>query len=156
MTIDAIREAVRATQAKQQAEVNERKAQTAQAKEAQQCQRAEAGEQSAQRLLYASDMNLALQALETKNVGYALQLLDRHCPKPGESDLRGREWRYVWKQTRSEALQVLGSHSNSVFHAVFSPKGDLLATCSDDHTVQQHQPYCMTPAGHLHGGQGVV
>jgi len=99
-------------------------------------QRAEAGEQSAQRLLYASDMNLALRALETKNVGFALQLLDRHKPKPGQSDLRGWEWRYVWKQTRSDALQTLGSHSNTVNGTVFSPKGDLLATCSEDHTVR--------------------
>jgi serine/threonine protein kinase/class 3 adenylate cyclase/WD40 repeat protein len=99
-------------------------------------QRAEAGEQSAQRLLYASDMNLALRALETKNVGFALQLLDRHKPKPGQSDLRGWEWRYVWKQTRSDALQTLGSHSNTVYGTVFSPKGDLLATCSEDHTVR--------------------
>jgi WD40 repeat protein/serine/threonine protein kinase len=109
---------------------------TAKESEAQQRRRAEAGEQSAQRLLYASDMNLALRALETKNVGFALQLLDRHKPKPGQSDLRGWEWRYVWKQTRSDALQTLGSHSNTVYDTVFSPKGDVLATCSEDHTVR--------------------
>ena len=125
-----------ATQAQRQAEANQRKAQTAQAQEAQQRLRAEAGERSAQRLLYASDMNLALRALETKNVGFALQLLERHKPRAGQPDLRGWEWRYVWKQTRSDALQTLGSHSNTVGCAVFSPKGDALATCGEDRAVR--------------------
>ncbi|MFO1500400.1 MAG: serine/threonine-protein kinase [Verrucomicrobiota bacterium] len=86
--------------------------------------------------LYSSDMNLALQAVEVRNVGYALELLNRHRPQLGQPDLRGWEWRYLWKLTRSDALLKLGSHSNTVYNAVFSPQGDILATCSEDHTVR--------------------
>jgi WD40 repeat protein/serine/threonine protein kinase len=118
-------------------------ARTAQANEGQQRRRAEAGEAAARqrelearRNLYAADMNLATTAIAANNLGYALELLDRHRPEPGQPDLRGWEWRYLWKQTRSDALETLGAHSNSVLDAVFSPKGDLLATCSEDRTVK--------------------
>jgi WD40 repeat protein/serine/threonine protein kinase len=143
-------QAIRARQAERHAKGEARRALQAEAtaKEQsaaaeQQRRRAEVGEAAARqreleasRNLYASDMNLANDALETKNVGYALELLDRHRPRPGQPDLRGWEWRYLWKQTRSDALQALGSHSNTVNDAVFSPKGDLLATSSADRTVK--------------------
>ena len=56
---------------------------------------------------YASDMNVAWQALHENNLGRAQDLLDRQRPQPGQSDLRGWEWRYLWQQTRSDALSVL-------------------------------------------------
>ena len=98
--------------------------------------RAEKGEVEARQNLYAAHMNLALQAVEEKNIGYALKLLDLQRPQPGQADLRGWEWRYLWKLCRSDELVRLGSHSNTVLAAVFSPKGDVLATCSIDHTVK--------------------
>ena len=98
--------------------------------------RAEKGEAEARQNLYAAHMNLALQAVEEQNIGYALSLLDFHRPQPGQTDLRGWEWRYLWKLCRSDELLRLGSHSNTVLHAVFSPKGDVLATCSLDQTVK--------------------
>ncbi len=81
-------------------------------------------------------MNLALQAVEERNVGYALSLLDLYRPQAGQPDLRGWEWRYLWKLCRSDELLRLGSHSWGVNNAVFSPRGDVLATCSIDHTVR--------------------
>ena len=143
-------QAIRARQAERNTQVEAQRALQAEAiaKEQsaaaeQQRRRAEAGEAGARqrelearRNLYASDMNLANEALEAKNVGYALELLDRHRPEPRQPDLRRWEWRYLWKQTRSEALQTLGTHSNTVNDVVFSPKGDLLATCSGDGTVK--------------------
>jgi len=98
--------------------------------------RAEKGEAEARQNLYAAHMNLALHAVEEQNIGYALSLLDLHRPQPGQADLRGWEWRYLWKLCRSDELLRLGSHSNTVLDAVFSPKGDVLATCSEDHTVK--------------------
>jgi len=56
---------------------------------------------------YASDMNVAWQALHENNLGRAQDLLDRQRPQPGQSDLRGWEWRYLWQETRSDALSVL-------------------------------------------------
>ena len=98
--------------------------------------RAEKGEAEARQNLYAAHMNLALHAVEEHNIGYALKLLDLHRPQPGQPDLRGWEWRYLWKVCRSDELVRLGSHSRTVFDAVFSPKGDVLATCSQDQTVK--------------------
>src|SRR5437588_456004 len=42
---------------------------------------------------YAADMNLAREALNDCNLLRAHQLLERHIPLPGESDLRNWEWR---------------------------------------------------------------
>jgi hypothetical protein len=53
------------------------------------------------RNLVAGDMNLAQQALAVNNLGRARELLNRHRPAPGQTDLRGWEWRYLWQQCRS-------------------------------------------------------
>src|SRR5262249_48168462 len=37
----------------------------------------------------------------------AQDLLDRQRPQPGQKDLRGWEWRYLWQQSRSDALLTL-------------------------------------------------
>ena len=92
-TITSTWQAVRATRA-------ERDARSARA-------HAEAEELVARRRAYASDMNVAWQALHENNLGRAQDLLDRQRPQPGQSDLRGWEWRYLWGQTRNDALSVL-------------------------------------------------
>ena len=94
-------------------------------------QRAEAGEQSARRRAYISEINSAQQALEANNPGRAFELLNRHRPslvvpasagavqtsspeRPGrlkaglQTDLRGFEWRYLWQQCQTEAEAVVG------------------------------------------------
>ena len=81
----------------------------------------------ARRLLYASDMNLAQQALKLNNLGKARRLLDRHRPQPGEEDLRGWEWRYLWQLTRSSALVTLTNRPTPGFSVGFSPDGKRLA-----------------------------
>jgi serine/threonine protein kinase/WD40 repeat protein len=86
----------------------------------------ESQEQS-RRLLYASDMNLAQQALKLNNIGRARRLLDRHRPKPGEPDLRGWEWRYLWQLTRSSALATLTNRTVRGFSVGFSSDGERLA-----------------------------
>jgi serine/threonine protein kinase len=48
------------------------------------------------RLLYVSDMNVAQQAWEAAKVARVLELLNRHRPEPGQEDLRGFEWYYLW------------------------------------------------------------
>jgi WD40 repeat protein len=59
------------------------------------------------RALYAADMNLVQAALRANNLGRARRLLDAHRPSPGEEDLRGWEWRYLWAQCRTGAAAVL-------------------------------------------------
>jgi WD40 repeat protein len=100
-------EAVRAKRAESKARASEKTAvkqtQLAQA----QRQRADEQAEATRENLYVADMNVAQQALEMNNLRKITQLLDRHRPKGGEKDLRGWEWRYLWKQCQSDALVTL-------------------------------------------------
>ncbi|MHB0960893.1 MAG: protein kinase domain-containing protein [Pirellulaceae bacterium] len=90
--------------------------------------RAEDRELEARRRAYASDMNVAKQALDNNNFGHALEMLDRQRPTPGEEDLRAWEWRYLWDQTRSDALCTLCRESNEIRSLSVSSDGELMAT----------------------------
>ncbi|MSU34784.1 MAG: hypothetical protein EXS36_06665 [Pedosphaera sp.] len=93
-----------------------------------QARKAAENEQNSRRLLYASDMNLAQQSLKLNNLGKARRLLDRHRPEPGQEDLRGWEWRYLWQLTRSSALGTLTNRPTTRGWSVsFSPDGTRLA-----------------------------
>jgi len=109
-----------ALDAREQALVNERKALQAESD-------ARIQELAARRRAYASDMNVVKQALDGNNLGRALDLLDRQRPKPGEKDLRGWEWRYLWNQTRSDALFTLCRKSSEISSLAVSPDGNWLA-----------------------------
>jgi eukaryotic-like serine/threonine-protein kinase len=104
-------QAVRATTAEAQANANATEAQekareaTTQ-RDAAQRQRDEvqalndklaAKEQQLQRTLYAAHMNLAQHAWEAGGTEQVRELLEEHRPKPGESDLRGFEWYYLYR-----------------------------------------------------------
>ncbi len=94
----------KAISSRKNAVANEAKAMSAQASEASLRQQAEQDELTARQRAYASDMNVAQQALAGNNLGRALDLLNRQRPRPGQKDLRGWEWRYLWDQTHSDAL----------------------------------------------------
>ncbi len=130
-------QSVRATKAqagesaqRQKAETNEQLAVAAQSREATLRHQAEQAELAARQRAYASDMNVAKQALAGSNLGRALDLLNRQRPQAGQSDLRGWEWRYLWKQTRSDALFTLCQERAEVFSLTASPHGNWLAVGS--------------------------
>ena len=109
-------------------EAERRRAQSEEQRANAQAQRASESEQKSRRSLYAADMNLAQQALKLNNVGKARRLLERHRPRPGEEDLRGWEWRYLWQLTRGSALVTLTNRPNHQgFSLAFSPDGKTLA-----------------------------
>ncbi len=104
-------------------------------------QRAERGELDARQKAYASDMKLAHQELVQNNLGFAQELLNRHRPgrkseirnpKSEIQDLRGWEWRYLWRQCQGEERFILGEHTNGATavglladgKTVFSAGGD--------------------------------
>jgi WD40 repeat protein/predicted Ser/Thr protein kinase len=127
---NAVAEAINrhAAQQKQvEAEAERERARAEQQRADQQARKASENEQRARRLLYISDMNLAQQALRLDNLGKARRLLDRHRPQPGEEDLRGWEWRYLWQLTRSGALLTLTNQPTPGFSLSFSPDGSRLA-----------------------------
>jgi serine/threonine protein kinase/WD40 repeat protein len=126
-------QAVVATRAKgreanqrKRAEANEQKALEARASEAALRKQAQEQELAARRRAYASDMNVAIQAFDASNLGRALDLLNRQRPGPGQKDLRGWEWRYLWGLTHSDALYTLCQKSEIESLAV-SADGDWLA-----------------------------
>jgi WD40 repeat protein len=119
--------------------------------------RAEAGERLAAQRAYDSDMNLAQRALAEFNLGHARGLLDRHRPPPSDkwrvtsdkrglvtdhsspttplatrhsslvTDLRGWEWRYLWKQSRGTGSEILMTSTNPICALALSADGQWLA-----------------------------
>ena len=115
-----------ATTQRERAEASEQKALAAQANETKLRQQAETEELAARQRAYASDMNVAKQALAGSNLGRALDLLNRQRPQPGQKDLRGWEWRYLWQQTRSDALFTLCQEPAEIYSLAVSPDGNWL------------------------------
>jgi WD40 repeat protein len=99
-------------------------------------QLADAREAATRRNAYASDLIAANLALEDGNFGLARRMLAQHQPEPGQEDLRGFEWRYLWGKSRGEQLKTLVGHSNYVNCVAYSPDGTMLASGSSDHTVR--------------------
>jgi eukaryotic-like serine/threonine-protein kinase len=98
--------------------------------------KAQAQALAARRTAYSSDMNLAQQALVMNNLGRAQKLLNRQRPQPGQVDLRGWEWRYLWSQTRADDHEVLFAGTNRMADALsISGDGRLLARVYRGETV---------------------
>jgi WD40 repeat protein/serine/threonine protein kinase len=127
-------QAVRATHAERVAREKSRVAEAEQQRAteaarvaAAQKQRAEEGELRARQEAYASDINLAQKALAEYDLGRAKRLLELHRPRPGQLDLRGWEWRYLWGQCRTEAISELCRRAGDAYSVSWSPDGQMLA-----------------------------
>jgi WD40 repeat protein len=88
---------------------------------------AQAAEQKARRLLYASDMNVALEAWEEGSLRRAQDLLLRQWPEEGQEDLRDFTWRYLWRLCQGDEKLTLPGPVGPVS---FSPDGKTLAVAS--------------------------
>jgi WD40 repeat protein/tRNA A-37 threonylcarbamoyl transferase component Bud32 len=84
-----------------------------------------ATQEQLRRTVHATRSNLALAAWENNDVGRLRSLLDLLRPTPGEPDLRGWEWRYLWQLGHEDRLALGGEHDFT--DAVFSPDGQTLA-----------------------------
>ncbi|MDO8542086.1 MAG: protein kinase [Opitutaceae bacterium] len=111
-------QAVRATRAEREQSRLRQTADEAKKAESFLRQLAETQELAARRRAYAADMNLLQQALATDNLGRAQELLNRQRPQPGETELRGWEWRYLWQFCRSDALSVLAVKDRAIINSV--------------------------------------
>jgi WD40 repeat protein/serine/threonine protein kinase len=132
--IGSTAQAIRATHAKQAAlaaqasEAEQRQlADAARVSETKLREQAQTDELTARQRAYASDMNVAMQELHGNNLGRALDLLNRQRPQPGQKDLRGWEWRYLWSQTHSDAAFTLCQKSGEIHSLAASSDGNYLA-----------------------------
>ena len=118
---DRAEEARKAQDERDNAKAAQKAAETAQ-------QRATQSQRQSRRLLYVADMSLVQEATVEGNLGRARSLLDRHRPKPGEDDIRGFEWRYLWAQSRSDEAEKLGNYHGFLGGLAVSPNGIYLAS----------------------------
>jgi WD40 repeat protein/serine/threonine protein kinase len=98
-------------------------------------QRAKEGELAARQNLYLANMNAVQQALQENNLNRADSLVEKYFPKPGEEDLRGIEWRYLWNLCEGQEMLTLDFNDYPVNSVTFSPDGRLLALASFDNKV---------------------
>lgn len=78
-------------------------------------QRAEQNARELRLSLYVADMKLASVALDESHLGRAVSLLKKyHSPKPGEDDLRGFEWRYLWQRCQGDEIFTWRGHTHRV------------------------------------------
>jgi tetratricopeptide (TPR) repeat protein/WD40 repeat protein/serine/threonine protein kinase len=91
-------------------------------------------EKLARRLFYASQMNLAQQALDEGNTARVLELLENHRPRFDEDDLRGFEWYYLWGKCHGGLRTWLKTDSptNAV---AFAPDNRTIAVAGNDGAV---------------------
>jgi WD40 repeat protein len=91
---------------------------------------------TAYRLLYVSQLNLAQREWGEAHVGRVLELLEAQRPhQVGEQDLRGFEWYYWQRRCHSDLLSLQG-HTSVVTDLAFSPDGQRLASASYDYTIK--------------------
>jgi WD40 repeat protein/tetratricopeptide (TPR) repeat protein len=83
------------------------------------------------RALYLRDMHAAQAALEQEDFGQLVKLLDRHQPPPGEEDVRGFEWHYLWRLCHGERLALRG-HTGQNVRVRLAPDGHTLASFAAD------------------------
>jgi WD40 repeat protein/serine/threonine protein kinase len=91
--------------------------------------------------LYAANMNLAHQAWEEGDWTQARRLLRTHIPGRNQEDLRGFEWRYLWRLCRDESRLTFsistnfaqrGGGASDVYNLrlALSPDGRILAVAT--------------------------
>ncbi|MBI2927583.1 MAG: protein kinase [Verrucomicrobia bacterium] len=90
--------------------------------------RARAQELSNRRLLYAAEVNLAGHAWRDGNIFRTRELLLDQRPRPGQEDLRGFEWRFLWQFCRGDDIATLHGHKDLAQSVAVSPDGQLLAS----------------------------
>lgn len=83
------------------------------------------------RTLYAAEMKLAAQAWDTTNIVRLRELIEKQVPRDGEEDLRGFEWRYLWRLYNHNGQLFRLQDDIDVWTVDYSPDGRMVATGDD-------------------------
>jgi WD40 repeat protein len=83
--------------------------------------------QNLRRANYVADINLARVAWDESNLPQAGELLEKHRPQPGETDLRGFEWHYLRRLFHRDVLSIK-AHPGRVYAVFFTADGKRLVT----------------------------
>ena len=86
--------------------------------------------------VYATRSKLALAAWDTNDRGHLRTLLELMRPRPGETDRRGWEWRYLWELGHEERLILRTREDEKITDVAFSPDGATLATLESKGRIQ--------------------
>ncbi len=78
--------------------------------------------------LHVALTQLAQNAWRDNAIARLLQLLDEQRPGPGQDDLRGFEWYYLWRLCHSERRTL--THKHALGSVAYSPDGTRLATAT--------------------------
>jgi WD40 repeat protein/tRNA A-37 threonylcarbamoyl transferase component Bud32 len=135
--VEAERASRAADAAKQLAEANLQEAEK-------QRQRAEQRQRALQHHLYAAELNLAMQALETGNFEYVHEILQKEIPKsPQDEDLRSFGWYYLASQSGFQGRPkdkvpavVLKEQGPAVQRITVRPDATALSCVGQDGTIQ--------------------
>lgn len=103
-------------------------------------QRAEASRSEARRDLYAADMLLASQAFSAGNDFRVHDILSRQRPSPGDDDLRGWEWRFLWRATQGDRNSILGKQKAAISQMELTPDGKYLVAADSSGTLNVWDP----------------
>ncbi len=106
-------------------------------------QLAQARETAERQTRYATEMLFAAEEIHADNRGQAMELLNISRPQPGQPDLRGWEWRFLWAQCRSDELFTLGTLEKEIYRVAFLPDGRLV-TGDFDQSVKIWDPKTKT------------
>jgi eukaryotic-like serine/threonine-protein kinase len=106
--------------------------------------------------LFAADLGVAVQAWEAGSVARARELLERQRPRPGQSDLRTFEWRYLFGLTRPRELLTVTSESPSIWGSALSSDGQLLAGGGGDGVVYLWDRTSGTLVGKLRASKNII
>ena len=85
---------------------------------------------------YTADMSVAKQAWDDGHLQHAQERLHSHIPKPGEPDLRGFEWRYLWNLFQPKSLKTINSFDNDPLEALTSAPGARVVVAGCEKTIR--------------------